>query len=430
MTDLFTSNMSIIEQRWPLFASIIKINSGEHLDAQLVNGKTQTISVDGIQLSSRHNRVSEAKLLIDSLPKNARNVAVYGIGMGDVPSFLIDKNTIQHIKVYIFNLSIFNLLICYTDQTEWLKNKKVELLEPVGLKRLEKYYLSSTSDLNLIDDKNATIRDLIVYDKNIDYVNGNHEKRLPEIIARFNSNLVYLKQDKDIAELKQNYNKTKAFIIATGPTLEHHYDFLYKIQKLKDSKKPLLIAVDTSLKALMSRNIIPDIVVTLDYYINSAHFPENIPPSVSLVYFPTTSSDVIEKWQGIRFNAFTKGNKYSNQTLSKTELFNSGSVVHPAIDLAVYMNIKDITLIGCDFCYPGNKTHAFWKDGALGVSLKFSKHHWVLNGNGIRVATELNFRAYLRSLEIYIASKPEVNFYQSSLEGAQIEGTTYKELTL
>ena len=67
MTDLFTSNMSIIEQRWPLFASIIKINSGEHLDAQLVNGKTQTISVDGIQLSSRHNRVSEAKLLIDSL---------------------------------------------------------------------------------------------------------------------------------------------------------------------------------------------------------------------------------------------------------------------------------------------------------------------------------------------------------------------------
>ncbi|MGI2172340.1 motility associated factor glycosyltransferase family protein [Shewanella sp. MF05960] len=430
MSDLFTKNMDIIESRWPLLAPLIKNQSIEHFDAQLITGNTQTISVDGIQLSSRHDRVNEAKRLINSLPKNTQTVSIYGIGMGDLPSFLIDNESILQIKVYLFSLSLFNLLICYTDQTEWLTNRKVELLEPININTLDKVYLSSTPDLILVNDKYARIRDLIIYDKNIDYVNGNHEKQRREINTRFIENLNYLKLDSDISELKKKYHNQEALIIATGPTLEKHYDYLLSLQSLNETKKPLLIAVDTALKALNSRNIIPDIVITLDYHITEAYFPKNISPSINLVYFPTSSLDVIKKWSGSRFNAFQQGRTYSDKTLSKTELFSSGSIVHPAIDLAVYLNIKNITLLGCDFCYPGNKTHAFWDDGALGVTLKFHKHHWVLNGRGERVATELNFRAYLRSLEVYIASKPEVNFYQSSLESAYIEGTTFKELTL
>ena len=79
---------------------------------------------------------------------------------------------------------------------------------------------------------------------------------------------------------------------------------------------------------------------------------------------------------------------------------------------------------------PGNKTHAFWHDRALGPSINNQNHHWVINGHGERVATDLNFRGYLRSLEHYISAKQHVKFYQSSLDGARIHGAQYKDLSL
>ena len=53
--------------------------------------------------------------------------------------------------------------------------------------------------------------------------------------------------------------------------------------------------------------------------------------------------------------------------------------------------------------------------------------HWVIDGHGNRIATDLNLKAYLRYLELYIARHPEVSFYRASLSGADIQGTRYKE---
>lgn len=429
MTDLFIKNFNIIIERWPALASFLKEQPIDHLDAKLITGKVQTISVNGIQLSSRHDRVKETKLLINSLHEMARNISVYGIGMGDLPSFLIDNIKIENINVYILNFSLFKLLLSYTDQTEWLESPKITLLEPHKSLELAKFYLSSTPDLSLCEDKYARIRDLVIYDKNFEFVNEKHKKRQPEIETRFKHNFQHLQDDPDIDELKSIYRKKTAIIIASGPTLEKQYNFLIQIQQLEESEKPLIIAVDTALKALSSKKVIPDIVVTLDFFISNTHFPSKIPQSISLVYFPTTSIDVIKKWPGPRFNAFQKGKKY-NTKLKKSQLYTSGSVIHPTIDLAVNLNVKEIFLLGCDFCYPGNKTHAYWGDGELGPSVKFDKHHWVLNGKGERVATDLNFRSYLRSLETYISTKSDVTFYQSSLESAQINGVGYKELSI
>ncbi|AVV85957.1 hypothetical protein [Shewanella putrefaciens] len=69
MTELFANNLHIITKRWPIVAAAIKSQSIDQLNAHLVIGRDQTISVNGIQLSSRHDRIAEAQLFINTLPQ-------------------------------------------------------------------------------------------------------------------------------------------------------------------------------------------------------------------------------------------------------------------------------------------------------------------------------------------------------------------------
>ncbi|MNG35513.1 hypothetical protein D3C84_1222720 [compost metagenome] len=69
-------------------------------------------------------------------------------------------------------------------------------------------------------------------------------------------------------------------------------------------------------------------------------------------------------------------------------------------------------------------------DGDLGPGLGAAMH-WVLDGHGRRIKTQLNFRSYLCELERFIARHPQVCFYNSSRAGAMIAGTTFhSELAL
>ncbi|HAB01625.1 MAG TPA: motility accessory factor Maf-2, partial [Pseudomonas sp.] len=74
--------------------------------------------------------------------------------------------------------------------------------------------------------------------------------------------------------------------------------------------------------------------------------------------------------------------------------------------------------------FPGDRTHTGWDDGVLGPTVSAARH-WVLDGHGQRVRTQLNFRGYLIDLERYIARHPEVRFFNTSRAGALIAGTDY-----
>jgi hypothetical protein len=441
MTELFANNLHIITKRWPIVAAAIKSQSIDQLDAHLVTGRDQTISVNGIQLSSRHDRIAEAQLFINTLPPNAHQVTVYGVGMGDVPSVLIDNPQYQAIEVCILNLSIFVLLISYTDQREWLSHPNITL-NALPSTTISYPNISITPDLTLVSNENATLRDLLVLELNRNFSNLRHQVNDPAILQRFNDNQHYISIDPDALQLVQKYNNYKAIVIGSGPSLEEHYGYLQKITAVS-SNRPTVIAADTALRGLLHQNIKPDIVVCIDGLIGQYHLPLALTNHIDLVYFPRVNPEILAAWQGQRYIAYGTSPLYDSLAIStpKLRLFTSGSVIHPAIDLAVKLKAKEITLLGCDFCYCHNKSHAFWNDhhfnetevnekiwvNAVSQKVKDAKH-WLINGKGQRVATELNLRAYLRYLERYIGQHPGIKFYQASLSGARIRGSQYKEL--
>jgi hypothetical protein len=143
--------------------------------------------------------------------------------------------------------------------------------------------------------------------------------------------------------------------------------------------------------------------------------------------------EVLTRWPGARLVAYLSGQRYAvpRKEIPKGELQCPGTVTHAAVDLAVKMGAGEVTLVGVDFCFPGEHSHA--EGAAMRRRLSHARPEssssrrstWVLNGRDERVATETNMVGYLRDLEMYVAAHPEVSFWKGGRDGAAIEGVRW-----
>jgi hypothetical protein len=276
----------------------------------------------------------------------------------------------------------------------------------------------------LADDFNAKVRDRLVSEVHLSFNNRDFDPQSTEIQQRLQECLPVLLADADVAQLFGTCVGREIYVIATGPTLEQHYQRLATIRQC--AERPLFICVDTAYRPLREHGIVPDLVVSIDQRISFRHLPFEESDGIPLVYLPMSDPSVLKAWKGKRYGGYSASPIYANlrEQHPRAQLHVGGSVIHPAVDLAVKMGATGITLFGADFAFPMNKTHAGWNDGDLGPSVNQARH-WVRDGHGQRVSTQLNFRGYLCVLERYIAAHPQVEFLNSSRSGALIAGTGF-----
>jgi len=131
--------------------------------------------------------------------------------------------------------------------------------------------------------------------------------------------------------------------------------------------------------------------------------------------------EVLKAWRGKRYGSYSISPVYAQlrQQHPRAQLNVGGSVIHPAVNLAVKMGAARITLFGADFAYPMNRTHACWNDGDLGPVVNQARH-WVLDRQGVQVRTQLDFRGYLCVVERYIAGHLRVSFLNSGRAGVML----------
>ncbi|MHC8292632.1 motility associated factor glycosyltransferase family protein [Pseudomonas sp. LB3P58] len=424
MSEFFERNVEVIQHRWPMLSARLLVENTSLLQAELVEGLGSTLSINGIQLTSRHDRTREARLQADSLPADSPVVHVYGTGLGDLQMELLARAGLERLYVHILNGAVFALVLQLLDQQPWLGDPRVELLYAGDLAEIQLPFFALPSELVLADDFNAKIRDRLISEIHLSFNNRDFKADDPQIVERLQVSLPLLRTDSDVAELFDTRVGEEIYVIATGPSLEQHFQRLREIRGQTD--RPLFICVDTAYRPLLERGIKPDVVVTIDVKISAYHLPAQDSAGTRLVYLPMTDTSVLEAWQGKRYVGYSASPIYNQirQQILRAELFVGGSVIHPAIDLAVKMGGSRITLFGADFAFPMNKTHAGWSDGQLGPQLGVAKN-WVLDGNGQRIKTQLNFRSYLCEVERYIGGHPQVRFFNSSRAGAMIAGTTF-----
>jgi len=349
---------------------------------------------------------------------------VYGTGLGDLPSILLERTDLERLYVHILNGALFALVLQLLDQRQWLDDPRVELLYAGDQADIYTPFFALPSEMVLADDFNAKIRDRLISEVHLTFVNREFDPQSPAILQRLQDSLEVLLADDDVEKLFGTCPGQEIYVIGTGPSLESHFEQLAAVRE--QAQRPLFICVDTAYRPLRKHGIKPDFVVSIDQHISYRHLPFEESDGISLVYQPMSDPQVLKAWKGKRYGGYSASPIYDTlrRQHARAELYAGGSVIHPAVDLAVKMGASRITLFGADFAFPMNKTHAGWGDGDLGPGVSLARH-WVRDGHGQRVRTQLNLRSYLCELERYIAGHPEVRFYNSSRAGAMIAGTQF-----
>ncbi|WP_404839571.1 motility associated factor glycosyltransferase family protein [Aeromonas media] len=424
MTNYFPQHAELISKRWPAVLPHLLAQDIEQVPAELVEGLSSTLSINGIQLTSRHDRMREAERIAAMAPTKVAELTLYGTGLGDVPRVLLQRKRLRRLNVKIMNSAIFALVLHLTEQLDWLSDPRVNLLLAEENELVMTPFLFLSAELELADERSAKIRDRVLIQSRREVLNGEFEDEW--VFKRFDENLALLRQDQDVAALFGTMKGREAYVLATGPTLAGHFERLKQVRE--QAERPLFICVDTALRPLLEHGIRPDIVVTVDRNIHCGILHPDWSHDIKLVYIPMVDNGVLASWLGPRYGAYEALDTYVrlSSKLRRASLFTGGSVIHPATDLAVRMGAGQVTLFGVDFSYPGDKSHTGWDDGVLGGHARYGRRT-VPNGNGQPVRTLLSFCIYLNYMELYIKAHPEVVFKNCSREGARILGTRYHE---
>lgn len=424
MDEIYQRNSAVVAERWPAVMQRLSGEDPSSVPAQLLEGQGSTLSVAGIQLTSRHDRLAEAQIQADSLPAESPVIHLYGTGLGDLQRVLLACDRLQQLHVHILNGALFALVMQLLEQSDWFSDPRVVLDYADARTEIQLPFFALPAELVLADDANARIRDRLVSEVHVDFNNQEFSPDNPENVRRLEQGRPLLESDIDVAALFGTQAGRDVFVIATGPSLQQHLPRLSSTFERAD--RPLFICVDTAYVPLRKQGIKPDLVVSIDHRITSRHLPADDTQGIALVYLPRQDAAMLQAWQGPRYVGYSSSPVYSRirQQVPRANLHVGGSVIHPAIDLAVKMGATRIILFGADFAFPGGKTHTGWQDGDLGPEMSIARH-WVLDGRGNKVKTQLNFRSYLIELERYIALHPEVRFFNTSRDGALIAGTEF-----
>lgn len=427
MSELYWQNLATVEQRWPQLASQIDAYVDNNTVVLIDDGPEQTIAINDIHLTSCYNRKSEAHLQAAQLPINPDLIHVYGFGLGDLIKQLLQHHQAK-IYCHIFSLSAFKAAILLFDLQDILGNSDLELNYAVDETQIKTPYLVSPAELVVADNECLRLRDEIQLALADSYMSEQIDKVVDTWKQQITGNKHNIKNSLDVAELNEQ-GMDDAVVVGAGPSLTRS---LPRISELQNSGA-YIYAVDAAISPLVDFGIIPDYVITLDHKRDplmkfyADHIVSKMGTS-SLVYFPVVHKDIIGRWPGSKYCAYTQNPIYDviKQEIPRGELFASGSVYHPAVDLAVKMGSRRVYLAGADFSFPNNESHA--SGSYYQKKIEISGHEKYLeNGYDKRVPSIQSLVMYLRDLEKYIALHSEVEFINLSRDGAKIDRVFYED---
>ncbi len=436
MSQLYTQNMQLIEQRWPEIAAHIDQQDIESLDAQLVEAKAQTISINGIQLSSRYDALEEAFFYRSQTEGDT--YFLFGVALGDIPKLLAHDPNAQEINVFLVNPDVFKLVLHFTEQS-WLSDPRFKLHlvseQQINIELFlhQKGTILLPGELELCKRHNLSLYYRLhnhIYSRHMNDAILNEEQQEFDR-QRLEENLPSIRKHKPLNTLvdKHRHAHKSVIVIGAGPTLEDSIPELIRISQLKKHKRPLIIAVSMAGKLLLKHNIVPDILVHIDRGQKMTHLPNFIPfelaqKGTSLVYATLVQKAIIDGWKGSAYYANLLSPDYdeSHQLLPTDRLFFHGSVISPAVHMAISFATKTVYFMGMDFGFPDKKIHAGMSNDTHKTLVM---NEFVMNGFDEEIATNRSYRAFLTGVESVVLYAPHLTFINCSRKGAKIVNTEY-----
>jgi len=226
---------------------------------------------------------------------------------------------------------------------------------------------------------------------------------------------------------KMDISDVPAIVVAAGPSLDKNIDELHKAQG-----KALIIAVDSSIRALLQINIVPDLLVSTDPHKPMVLFEDDRALKIPLIVCMHTRYDIMEKHIGKKFmfsdSAYTD-NIYDKFNKGISALQTGGSVANTAFSMAQFLGFKTIILMGQDLAFTNNKKHAGNVYDEKSIGEDESAAYTEIEGiDGKPILTFLNFKIYRDWFEAEIRDNPDINVINATEGGAKIHGACNQTL--
>lgn len=414
MSEDHPPNLALLKERAPTFWRWVQSGKAASV-AQSPHGTLTTLVVDGIHLASAFAPHEEAAFLLEqAMSPSDEELWVYGTGSAVIEAAL---SRVKRLNVVGLSASASWAQLSRLD-CGWTSDPRVRLFAPEEVRALAAPRVLCSAELRLAEP--SAIRDAWLLHLVADHQKKTFADRSLQRLERANANRAGFPNDPGVRVLFEQ-GRPWAAVAAGGPSLGHG---LSVIQSRRSEMT--LICVSTALATVEAAGMAPDVVVVVDPSPALAkHFevlkqPERL-REVPLVYALDVDPSVLAAWPGPRHAARLQLADFAavDPETDFGTLACSGTVTHTAIDLAREMGATDIVMLGADFSFPAGKTHAA---EAAFVRTAHTTGLEVIAEHGGRVATSLSLLGYLRDLEAYIDQHPEVRFWNTSLDGAHIEG--------
>ncbi|WP_342566960.1 6-hydroxymethylpterin diphosphokinase MptE-like protein [Psychrobacillus sp. FSL K6-4046] len=242
-----------------------------------------------------------------------------------------------------------------------------------------------------------------------------------EPIANINS----ISNSINLKELQGKFKGERALLIASGPSLNTHMDFIRENQE-----GFYLFALGPSLRALLTNDIVPDYTLSIDSSaVNyETHF-SGLEYNGTLIYETVSNSYIQKNHKGPLIAVKSPADHITSSIFPNLVSFEKASPSVAVFTLQVinylgfsevYFVGQDLALIDGNYYAKGIKQH----DGSKNVKQELT----VEDNQGKQVGTTQSLKIFLETFEYVIKNlRKDLKLFNLSTKGAKIEGVRFIE---
>lgn len=366
---LFETNARSIIDRYPRFAAeILDTHEPAVLKIEEAQNGTPTIRDEYGYMHSRRDPVREAERTVALAARGDEPAACicFGFGLGYFVEAAMRRFPTAELFIVEPDVSFFLGVLAARNLEALLSSDRTNIV--LGLTPEE-----AAAGLSAIPEGNITLLGAkSLYARNASFFDSVRE-RIERLLNRreinrntltrfgtrwirnLSSNLPVLAGATGVSEIKNLFRGVPSLVLAAGPSLD---DIVPQLPQL--ANRMLVIAVDTTLRAVLAAGVDPDIVVVVDpQYWNTRHLDRCVTKAILVSESSSHPRVFRTSFRRTLFcsSLFPLGIHLESKLGEFGRLGAGGSVATTAWDLARYVGSKPIYMAGLDLGYPDLQTH-------------------------------------------------------------------------
>ncbi|MCT2195925.1 DUF115 domain-containing protein [Paenibacillus sp. p3-SID1389] len=452
--SLYETNREYIAKEYPSLLSVFENEVKQTSRSMLTRNNEPNLELEKNNrifcLHSRYNAREEARRWVQSIKEelaHAKHIFIIGIGLGYFLEELLSENQEKDIFILEPSSEVFIEWVKRRDVTNTLSNSRIRL---VAVGNNEFLPLQISAEISRFISGELKIVVPPIYKKMYPELIEEYEIPLKEMLLKSASNIQTFKhyektwianalynlpsiiQNASISNLENIWKDSgaRAIVVGSGPSLKKD---IHLLNELKD--KCLIIAAGSSIQALQSAGINPHFVVSIDGSEKNYKVFKNVDTTLfPLVYCPAIYYEIVENHKSEKYYAGFQGENVINYIMGEEfdapKFLSTSTVTGTAIQIAWYMGIQQVILMGQDLSFTEDEYYApgvihYTKDEQTRNVSESNK--WVKNVDGGQNRTKDSMEILRQDIVILvqIMKLRGVNVINTSKRGAVIEGTTW-----